>query len=95
METHEQLVQSPKMNAEAVLWDDFDCPVIDPYDQTWCQNGPDFYPVPCKYILLKSNLFKSSNTHFQLIRQLPCLLQMFPNGPEHTFDSLHLQMQPC
>ena len=48
METHEQLVQSPKMNAEAVLWDDFDCPVIDPYDQTWCQNGPDFYPVPCK-----------------------------------------------
>ena len=48
METHEQLVQSPKTNAEAVLWDDFDCPVIDPYDQTWCQNGPDFYPVPCK-----------------------------------------------
>ena len=48
METHEQLVQSPKTNAEAVLWDDFDCPVIDPYDQSWCQNGPDFYPVPCK-----------------------------------------------
>ena len=51
METHEQLVHSPKMNAEAELWNDYDpsCPVIDPYDPLWCQNGPGPYPVPCTY----------------------------------------------
>ena len=49
METHEQLIHSPKMNKEAELFNDFECPVIDPYDPTWCANGPGFYPVPCKY----------------------------------------------
>ena len=57
METHEQLVQSPKMNAEAELWNDYDpsCPVIDPYDPLWCQNGPGPYPVTCKYVFLKTS----------------------------------------
>ena len=49
METHEQLIHSPKMNKEAELFNDFECPVIDPYDPVWCANGPGFYPVPCKY----------------------------------------------
>jgi len=47
METHEQLIHSPTMNREAELLNDYDCPVIDPYDPTWCSNGPGFYPVPC------------------------------------------------
>ena len=40
METHETLIHSPEMNREAELFNDFDCPVIDPYDPSWCQNGP-------------------------------------------------------
>merc|ERR1719266_2922024 len=36
------------MNPEYAAYQDFDCPVIDPADSdTWCINGPDFYPVPC------------------------------------------------
>ena len=46
METHEQLIHSPKMNAEAELLIDFDCPVIDPYDPMWCEYGPGNYSVP-------------------------------------------------
>ena len=40
---------SPEMNPEAGAFAEYDCPVIDPMDSaTWCNNGPDFYPVPCK-----------------------------------------------
>ena len=53
METHDLLVHSPEMNPEYELFNDFDCPVIDPADaDTWCVNGADFYPVPCKLICL-------------------------------------------
>ena len=51
METHDLLIHSPKMNPEHAAYVDFDCPVIDPVDsETWCANGPDFYPVPCRLI---------------------------------------------
>ena len=47
-ETHHLITYVDNPEGQAAI--DFDCPVIDPTDTaTWCPQGIDYYPVPCKY----------------------------------------------
>ena len=66
-ETHHLITYVDNPEGQAAL--DFDCPVIDPTDTaTWCPQGIDYYPVPCEYIQMYSNVF-SKELHLQLVVQ--------------------------